>query len=47
MWENNNPESFVTTQFVNSEETSDYINFKHLLEYFVPISNMLLLVMRQ
>lgn len=34
MWENNNPESFVTTQFVNSEETSDYINFKHLLEYF-------------
>ena len=34
MWENNNPESFVTTLFVNSEETSDYINFKHLLEYF-------------
>ena len=34
MWEINNPESFVTTQIVNSEETSDYINFKHLLEYF-------------
>lgn len=34
MWEINNPESFETIQNVNGEETSDYINFKHLLEYF-------------
>lgn len=32
MWEINNPESFETIQ--NDEETSDYVNFKHLLEYF-------------
>lgn len=34
MWEINNPESFETIQNVNGEETSDYVNFKHLLEYF-------------
>lgn len=34
MWEINNPESFATIQNVNGEETSDYVNFKHLLEYF-------------
>lgn len=34
MWEINNPESFETIQNVNGEETFDYVNFKHLLEYF-------------
>ena len=34
MWEINSPESFETTKIVNSEENSDYVNFKHLLEYF-------------
>ena len=34
MWEINNPECFETIQNVNGEETSDYVNFKHLLEYF-------------
>ena len=34
MWEINNPESFETIQNVNGKETSDYVNFKHLLEYF-------------
>ena len=34
MWEINNPESFEIIQNVNGEETSDYVKFKHLLEYF-------------
>lgn len=34
MWEINNPESFEIIQNVNGKETSDYVNFKHLLEYF-------------